>query len=111
MANGRVLIGEEDIEQAKLSDKEKERFLVMVTELKKQRQRPQSTPPPKGSISLREAERKYGVDHASLSRWVKKGLIPICLRTKNWLYISEKRLVEVINNYKHNPGKGKRTLL
>lgn len=69
-----------------------------------------SPPPPTGGISLRAAERKYGIANETISGWVKRGLIPVLLRTRNWLYIDEARLVEVIQRYRQNPGQGKRTI-
>jgi len=68
-------------------------------------------PPPEGGISLRKAEKKFGVLHSTLSRWVQKGLLPVLSRTKNWLYVDEKRLEELLTKYKKDPGKGKRTAI
>jgi len=65
---------------------------------------------PEGSISLRAASRKYGIHSATLSRWRKKHSIPIILRTSNEMFVDEKRLLEVINIYKSNPGQGKKTI-
>jgi len=67
-------------------------------------------PPPEGGISLREAERKYGILQSTISRWVKRGGIPILLRSKNWLYVDEQVLAEIIEKYKQRSGQGKRTI-
>jgi len=67
-------------------------------------------PAPEGGISLSSAERKYKVPNPTISRWVKKGYIPILLRTKKELYIHEKILADVIKQYLVNPGQGKRTI-
>jgi hypothetical protein len=66
--------------------------------------------PPEGGISIRSAGRKYGVDPTTISGWVQRGLIPVLLRTPNWLYVDEAKLVEVIQRYKQNPGQGKKTI-
>ena len=55
---------------------------------------------PEGGISLREAERKYNVDHSTLSRWVQRGWVKVIERTANWLFINENSLVEAINKYR-----------
>jgi len=67
-------------------------------------------PPPEGGICLRQASRKYGVPNPTLSIWVKKGYIPILLRTKNELYVDESKLAELIRLYLTSPGQGKNTL-
>lgn len=56
---------------------------------------------PEGGISLREAERKYNIDHSTLSRWVRRGWVKIIERTDNWLFISENSLIEAINKYRN----------
>ena len=66
-------------------------------------------PAPEGGISLSSAERKYKVPNPTICRWVKKGYIPILLRTKRELYIHEKILADLIRQYLINPGQGKRT--
>lgn len=65
---------------------------------------------PEGSISLRAACRKYGVLNSTLSGWVKRGYIPVLLRTRNWLYIDEAKSAQVIDLYKQDPGQGKKTV-
>lgn len=65
---------------------------------------------PEGGICLRAAERKYGISNRTLSGWVKKGYIPILLRTKNELYVDENKLGEVVSLYKTSPGQGKLTI-
>lgn len=63
---------------------------------------------PEGGISLRAAERKYGVLHSTISRWVARGEIPVILRTDNWVYIDENALIKKIADYRKNPGKGRK---
>ncbi len=66
--------------------------------------------PPDGGISLRSASRKYGIPHPTLSRWVKKGYVPILLRTRNELYVNDALLSQLIKRYRQNPGQGKNTI-
>jgi hypothetical protein len=107
----RVLIGIDDIQKANiLSESEKRKLTMLIREMAKKRQRPERQPAPDGSISIREAERKYGISARTISGWVSKGYIPILLRTKNWLYISEAELVKFINLYKTDQGQGKQTI-
>ncbi len=82
---------------------------TVIEERQNHRREPRSQPP-EGGISLMAAERKYGINSGTLSRWVKKGLIPVLLRTKNWLYVDEAKLAKVIRQYRENPGQGKRTI-
>jgi hypothetical protein len=82
---------------------------TVIEERQNHRKQPKPSPP-KGSISLMDAERNYGIAHQTLSRWVKRGLIPILLRTKNWLYVDEARLAEVVKRYRENPGQGRKTI-
>ncbi len=70
MGNGRVKIGEEELERFKVTDK---RTWKMLNELREKRKREPAPAPPSGSISLRAAERKYGVPNQTLSRWVQRG--------------------------------------
>lgn len=67
-------------------------------------------PPPVGGISLRAAERRYGIKHETISLWIRRGYIPSLLRTKNERYVNENQLAQLINAYKQNPGRGKRTI-
>jgi hypothetical protein len=84
--------------------------LATVIEDRQNHKRQPKPEPPEGGISLRAAERKYGIPNGTLCRWAKRGFIPILLRTKNWLYVDEAKLVEVIQRYKQNPGQGKKTI-
>ena len=74
-------------------------------------QRQPKLPPPEGGISIRAAGRKYGLAPRTISGWVKRGLVPILLRTSNWLYVDEAKLAEVIQKYKQAPGQGKKTIV
>jgi hypothetical protein len=58
--------------------------------------RQKAEPPPRGGISINQAARKYSLHERTISRWVQAGKIPIIKRTKNWLYIDEKALVEFL---------------
>lgn len=66
--------------------------------------------PPESGITLRAAERKYGILHSTLSRWIGKGYLPILLRTRNELYVEEVKLRDLIERYKSSPGQGKNTI-
>lgn len=81
----------------------------IITDRNNNRRKPKPSPP-EGSISILAASRKYDIPHGTISRWVKKGLIPILLETRNWLYVDEVKLAEVIQRYKQNPGQGKKTI-
>lgn len=70
----------------------------MVERLHSLTKRQPRGPVPPGSISLREAARKYGIPNPTISRWVKRGLIKVILRTKNWLYIDESDLNIFLTN-------------
>lgn len=112
----RTLICMEKVNPIALSEKtgvpigHTEKILKQMVEDHKERRRRHSPPPPVGSIALRVAERKYGIPSSTLCRWVKRGLIPIIDRTKNWLYVDETHLVRIVALYNTNPGQGKRTL-
>jgi hypothetical protein len=111
MSTPRILIGLDDIANAdNLTESEKRKMATFIKDMAKERERPKRQPAPEGSISVREASDKYEVPSPTISRWVKKGLIPVALRTKNWLYIDEDKLVEVVKRYKLNPGRGKKTI-
>lgn len=84
--------------------------LETVLEERQNHRRQPKPPAPEGGISIRAASRQYEIPHPTLSRWVKKGYIPILLRTKNELYISEDKVVELVSRYKLAPGQGKYTL-
>jgi len=77
----------------------------MVTKDNQKRRRPAV------AITLREAERRYGILNSTFCRWVQKGYIPIVLRTKNELFVDEAVLAELAEAYKANPGQGKKTIL
>lgn len=105
----RVLIGLDDIMNAdNLSDNEKRKVLSLIKKMAKQRRRPERQPAPEGSISIRAAARKYNIVHSTISRWVAKGHIPVLLRDKNWVYVSEAALFDYISEYNQSLGKGKR---
>lgn len=85
--------------------------LETVLEDRQEKKRLPAPEPPAGGISLRAASRKYGIANQTLSRWVKRGMVSVILRTENWLYVDEGKLGELIERYRQNPGQGKRTLI
>ena len=108
----RVLIGPEDIDSTDyLTKTEKYKFKHMVSELTEKRAKNKTQIAPKDGISLMDAERRYGINHGTLSRWADKGHVKELERTKNVRYIDEASLVEAIKKYNKAPGQGKKTIL
>ena len=106
-----VLLRHEDIDHLSfLSSKEKDKLKMVIDTLANNRKRESAPPAPEGGISLRAASRKYGIPNQTLSRWVKKGLIPTITRTRNELYADELALAEQAAEYLKNPGRGKWTI-
>lgn len=91
----RVTIG--TVEETLIKHNCQERIEIME-DLKSRGREPRREPPP-GSICLREAARKYGISHPTLSRRVKDGTLKVVERTKNWLYIDESALKQLINRH------------
>lgn len=87
-----------------------EKVLTAMETRMSQCRRQKNPPPPPGSISLSAATRKYNVYLSTIQRWVKRGLIPVVLRSRRYKYIDESKLVETIKRYRKNPGQGKQTL-
>ena len=58
--------------------------------------RQKAPPRPRGTISVREAERKYGISRSKVSRLANSGKIGIVARTKNWLYLDENQLKNLL---------------
>lgn len=87
-----------------------ERVVQQIIINKQNHKRQPKPPPPEGGISLRAAERKYGIKHETISLWIKRGYLPELLRTKNELYVEEGKLVKIIGIYLKSPGRGKRTI-
>jgi len=111
MVQGRVLIGIDDLDKIKnISEQERGKLGKLITELKQQRQRNPVISPPPGGISMSEAERKYGIPNPTISRWVKRGYIPILTRTEWITYIDEAIFSKIAERYNKNPGKGKKTI-
>lgn len=67
-------------------------------------------PPPQGGITYMDAERKYGINHGTISRWVKNGYMSIITQTANEVYIKEAELEYLLSIYKQAPGRGRPTL-
>ncbi len=74
------------------------------------RKRQPRTPAPEGGITIQAASRKYHVPSGTIARWGMKGYIPILARTRNETYLDEGKLAKIIEQYRQNPGQGKRTL-
>jgi len=99
------------IQEAKRIIEEGKDKTDMLNRLNGLTKRQPAPPPPEGGISLSAASRVHGVPHPTISRWVKRGLIPIILRTKKELYIDEDITTMVVGLYKKNPGQGKKVLM
>ena len=97
-------------EETKLKPEEVARVLEVVQVHIENGRRQPKPPPPEGGISIRAGSRKYKVIQSTITRWVKRGYIPILLETRNEKYIEEKRLAELALIYKKSPGKGKLTI-
>ncbi len=95
---------------ANLPPEERERILRGYLEDKASRKRQPPPPAPPGGIGIREAGRKYNVASVNISKWVRKGFIPVLLETKNIKYIDEPTLVKVIQIYLEAPGRGRWTV-
>jgi hypothetical protein len=93
-----------------LSTEDVKKVVKQIIDDKDNHKREPKPQPPEGGISLRAAERKYGIPNRTISRWAARGLIPILLRTKNELYVDEIVLKKLIEKYKQAPGRGKRTI-
>lgn len=74
------------------------------------RRRQPTPPPPEGGISRSKASRKYDIAKTTIYGWIKRGYIPVLLRTKREVYIQEAKLTEIVNCYKSSPGQGKKTV-
>lgn len=98
------------ITEAEKIIKESETPEEAVNKLRNLPKRQPRPPAPEGGISLSAASRKYGVPHPTLSRWTKRGYIPVLLRTRKELYVKESALIEIIRIYKKDPGQGKKVL-
>lgn len=62
--------------------------------LEESRRRP-TLPRPQGGITLREAERKYGLHRSTLSGWRKNGWITTLLETPGKVYLNEKEILKI----------------
>jgi hypothetical protein len=63
-------------------------------------------PAPEGGISLSDAEHKYNIPNETISRWVKRGYIPIIKRTRREVYIEESAFSKIADIYKKDAGRG-----
>lgn len=107
MGNGRVKIGEEELERFKVTDK---RTWEMINELREKRRREPAPAPPKGGISLRAASRKYRVPQTTISSWIKSAFLPVLLRTNVRVYVDENQLLELVRVRANNTGRGNRSV-
>lgn len=85
------------------------RALEVLAELHNLRKKVDDTTP-EGGISMRAGAKKYGVGHSTISRWVKRGHIPIIATVSNKKFVDEIKLAELATKYKIDPGKGKWTI-
>jgi hypothetical protein len=65
---------------------------------------------PVGGITLRQASRKYQMNLTTIWNWVKAGYIPVLVRTKSEIYISESTTKTLVDAFKKQPGRGKWTI-
>jgi hypothetical protein len=84
--------------------------LETVIEERQNHRRQPKPEPPEGGITLRAAERKYGISCATLSRWTTKGYIPVLLRTNKELYLHEEIVAKLATAYNQGRGQGKWTI-
>lgn len=84
--------------------------LDAVIEDRRNHRRQPKPEPPEGGISLRAAEKAYGIGNRTLSAWARAGYLPIKKRTKNELYVDEARLAQIIEAYKSLPDNKRRTI-
>lgn len=96
-----------EAEKIVAESKDKEEAIKRLRNLTARQKAP---PAPEGGISLSAASRKYKIPHPTISRWVKRGLIPVLLRTSKELYIKDSVIREIAEQYKQNPGQGKKTI-
>jgi len=66
--------------------------------------------PPECGISLSEAERRYGIQSQTISRWIQKNYLEVLLKTKREVFVDQIQLENLIGYYKQDPGQGKFTL-
>lgn len=62
------------------------------------RHRAKAIPPPAGSISMNAAGIKYGIHPTTILKWVKKGTVPVVMRTANCTYVNEASVISAKNN-------------
>lgn len=62
-------------------------------------------------ISLRDAGRRYRLNHKTISRWVKRGYIRVMGRgLYGSILISNNDIKVLSHKYHNNPGQGKSTI-
>ncbi len=63
-------------------------------------------------IILREAARRYDLQHGTLARWARQGLVIVLSPSKGRGYtcvLDESSVKAIAQVYHQNPGRGKRT--
>jgi hypothetical protein len=98
------------IQEAEKIIKESKTPHEAVRKLRNLPKRQPAPPPPPGGISRSAASRKYHVPKTTIYGWVKRGYIPVLLRTRKEVYIDEAKLAEVVECFKKSPGQGKKTV-
>lgn len=88
----------------------KETTIPKLIERQESRKRIKAPLPPEGGITLREAERRFGVSNVTIGRWAKEKMVPTLLRTDKGIYLDEKALAKLVRKYKAFPGRGRRTV-
>lgn len=68
---------------------------------------------PRTPITTRDAARRYGLNHATLARWARRGLVVILAPAKgpgHPQYLDEASVERLSKLYLKDPGRGKRTV-
>lgn len=100
----RKLVSIETAERIIKESKTPEEAIEKLRSLPRWQPRP---PAPEGGISLRAAERKFGISNVTLSLWTRKGYLPIIKRTANEVFVNERLVAEIAKRYKEHGGRGK----
>jgi len=110
MRNRRRLIDLDKINLQRVAEKTelKEEKIQMVLATAELEMKNRKAPP--GGISIMDGSRKYGVIPSTISRWVKRGYIPVLAKTAWQIFIDEATLAQVAEIYRKSPGPGKWTL-
>ncbi len=90
MLAGAVLVNENDVQaQIPLQERpEYQEFAALAGQL----------------ISLSEANRRYGISHVTISRWIKRGVLEAKNRTGREVYVDEAEIATCAKIYKESNG-------